>query len=110
MISCYDADGTALADPEFYKCEMQGLMARGHQVHVLTGNPHAGRDLAEKGFVKGRDYTHLAVVPEKHIAAFKVAYMRKVGATHLVDNRRANCKAARHAGFTAHHHLHPKGH
>lgn len=108
MIVCYDCDATITADPEFYRGEMSGLMARGHKVHVLSGNPQAQHVLAQLGFVKNRDYSHVAVVPEKGISHFKVAYMKRVGATHLVDNRRKNCVAARKAGFTAHHHMSPK--
>lgn len=103
-----DLDGTISADPEFYRCELSGLMARGHQVHVLTGNPHAHRELAQLGMVKGRDFTHLAVIPLKHIASTKVAYMKRVGATQMIDNRGKNVKKAVKAGFTAHHHMHPK--
>jgi len=108
VIVAMDMDGTIGADPEYYRSEMRGLMDRGHQVHVLTGNPQAQHALAQLGMVKGRDFTHVAVVPEKHISRFKVAYMRHVGATHLVDNRRKNVKAAQKAGFTAHHHMSPK--
>lgn len=107
-VICYDCDGTVSADPEFYRCEMRGLMEKGHDVHVLTGNPDASHLLAQMGLVKGRDFTNVVVVPEKNIAAVKVAYMRRVGASHLVDNRKANVKAARRAGFTAHWHMKPK--
>lgn len=108
MIVCTDLDGTLTADPEFYRCEMHGLMERGHEVHVLTGNPHGEQHLRQLGFVRGRDYTRCAVVPLKHIAAVKVAYMKRVGASHLIDNRGKNVKAARRAGFTAHWHRPPK--
>jgi hypothetical protein len=87
---------------------MRGLMEKGHQVHVLTGNPEAPRVLEQLGIGRGREYTTVATVPLKNIAAVKVAYMQHVGATHLVDNRKANVKAARNAGFTAHHHMGPK--
>lgn len=103
-----DFDRTISSDPHFYKAEMAGLMRQGDSVHVLTGNPAAEHKLAELGMVKGRDYTRVAVVPRKHIAAAKVTYMAHVGATHLIDNRRKNCKAAVKAGFTAHHHMAPK--
>lgn len=108
MIACYDMDGTINADPEFYRCEMRGLMDAGHQVHVLTGNVHAEHQLAQHGLVRGRDFSHLAVVPEKHIAAVKAAYMQHVGATHLIDNNKQNIKDARKAGITAHWHRPPK--
>lgn len=107
MVVCIDLDGTVSADPEFYRAQMRGLMERGHQVHVLTGNPRAALELAELGFVNGRDYTVLATVPRKGIARFKVAYMGHVGATHLIDNRGKNVRAAVKAGFTAHHHMAP---
>lgn len=104
---CIDLDGTISADPGFYREAMRGWM-KDRPVHVLTGNPQAQHALAQLGMVKGRDFTHVAVVPEKHISRFKVAYMRHVGATHLVDNRRKNVKAAQKSGFTAHHHMSPK--
>ena len=47
-------------------------------------------------------------MPPKHIAAAKVAYMKGVGATHLIDNSKKNIKAARKAGFTGHWHASPK--
>lgn len=108
MKSVVDYDGTISADPEFYHAEMRGLMDRGHEVHVLTGNPLAEHDLAQLGMVKGRDFTRVAVIPKKHIAATKVAYMKHVGATHMIDNRHKNVKGARKAGFTAHWHRPPK--
>lgn len=102
-----DLDGTLTADPEFYRGELRGLMDAGHEVHVLTGNPDAAQVLGQLGFVKGRHYSHLAVVPQKHIASVKVAYMRQVGAAHLIDNRKQNIQAARKAGFTVHWHRGP---
>lgn len=108
MIACVDLDGTVSVDPDFYRGELRGLMDKGWQVHVLTGNPTAHHELAQLGMVKGRDFSHIAIVPRKHIAKFKVAYMRQVGATHLIDNRRKNAKAAVKAGFTAHHHMAPE--
>lgn len=108
MIACIDLDGTLSADPSFYKAELRGLMQQGHSVHVLTGNPHAQDELHQLGVEKGVHYSHLAMVPRKHIASFKVAYMRHVGATHLIDNRKKNIRAARAAGFTGHWHASPK--
>ena len=108
MKVAYDLDGTVNADPEFYRSEMRGLMDRGHEVHILSGNPQAAHHLAQLGMVKGRDFTTCKTVPTKHIAAAKVAYMESAGVTHLCDNRGKNCKAARKAGFTAHHHMSPK--
>lgn len=106
--ACLDFDGTLCADPGFYRAEARGLMDAGWQVHVLTANPDVHHLLGQLGMVKGRDYSHVVVVPKKHVARFKVAYMKRVGATHLIDNRRKNCVAATKAGFTAHHHMHPK--
>ena len=108
MIVVCDLDGTVSADPEFYRSELRGLMDRGHQVHILTGNPQAQHELAQLGMVKGRDFTHVATVPRKGISHFKTEYMRRVGATHMIDNRRKNVKAAQKAGFTAHHHMSPR--
>lgn len=108
MKSIVDFDGTISADPEFYRAEMRGLMDRGHEVHVVTGNRTAEHDLAQLGMVKGRDFTRVVVIPKKRIASTKVAYMRHVGATHIIDNRGKTCRKAVKAGFTAHHHKHPK--
>lgn len=108
MIVAIDLDGTVSADPAFYRAEMDGLMKAGHEVHVLSGNPEAEKVLGELGMVKGRDFTRCAIVPKRRIAAVKVAYMRHVGASHLIDNRGKNVKAAQRAGFTAHWHRHPK--
>lgn len=108
MKVAYDLDGTISADPEFYRGELSGLMRRGHEVHVLTGNPTAEHSLAQLGFVKGRDFTRIAVVPRKHIAAAKVAYMKAAGVTSICDNLGKTCKKAVKAGFTAHHHMAPK--
>jgi hypothetical protein len=121
MLACFDLDDTITADPEFYRAEMRGLRAQGHQVHILTGTHTAevtSQEVAQKltllgelGFVRGREYDEAVAVPgpESAVPANKVAYMKAVGASHLVDDRKANCKAARKAGFTAHHHMHPKG-
>lgn len=120
MIACFDLDSTLTASPDFYRAAMQGLIAAGHKVHVLTGTHTAKitpQEMSEKhsllaqlGFVKGRDYDQLDVVPgpESDVAENKVRYMQAVGASHLIDDRKANCKAARKAGFTAHRHLAPK--
>lgn len=101
-IVCVDLDGTVSADPSLFRAELRGLTAHGFQVHVLTGNPHAEDELTQMGFTKGRDYSTCVHVPRKHIARFKVAYMRHVGATTLIDNRAKNIKAARQAGFVTH--------
>ena len=108
MIVCVDLDGTISGAPDFYAAEMRGLLGAGHEVHVLTGDPQPERVLGRLGLQRGRHYTCAAVVPRRGIAAFKVAYMREVGATHLVDNRKANIRAARQAGFTGHWHAQPK--
>lgn len=108
MIVAVDLDNTISADPEFYHSEMRGLMKRGHQVHVVSGNPEAEKVLGELGMLKGRDFTRCVRVPKKGIARFKVAYMRHVGATHLIDNSKKNIRAVRRAGFTGHWHASPK--
>ncbi len=108
QVVAIDFDGTLTADPGFYRAQCRGLMDAGWQVHVLTGNPDAHHLLGKLGMVKGRDYSHVAVVPKKHIARFKVAYMRQVGSTQLIDNRLKNVKAAAKAGFTGHWALHPQ--
>ncbi len=104
-----DLDGTLSADPSFYKALLRGLLREGYQVDVLTGNPHGREALAELGFTQGAEFSKVVTVPLKHIGATKVAYMRLVGATHIIDNRDKTIKLARRAGFTALHHLSPKG-
>lgn len=118
MIVCIDYDGTISADPEFYRAEMTGLRSRGHQVHVLSAVEHGLATAADKARVRkgllaldmADCYDALAVVngPHKKIPAHKVAYMRHVGATHLVDNRKGNVKAAVKAGFVGHHQIPPR--
>lgn len=104
----YDVDGTITADPAFYKGAMRGQMQGGDEVHVVTGNSRAREVLDQLGFAKGREFTTLVQVPRKHIAHVKVAYMRHVGATDIVDNHGKTIKRAQRAGFTAHWHRGPK--
>lgn len=108
MIVCVDLDQTVSADPQFYRGELEGLRRHGAQVFILTGNPKAADELSQLGFAKGREYDGLVQVPRKHIAKSKVAVMRQLGATHLIDNRAKNIKTAAKAGFTGHHHVNPK--
>jgi hypothetical protein len=119
MIVCYDLDGTITADPKFYRAEMDGHRSAGHEVHVLSAHeegPATNAHLLAKSSLLhdlglGNSYDKLAVVdgPHKAIPRNKVAYMRSVGATHLVDNRKGNVRAAAKAGFTGHHSMQPKG-
>lgn len=119
MIVCYDLDGTLSLDPEFYRAEMDGHRQAGHEVHVLSAvedGPATNADLLAKSSLLhelglANSYDKLAVVDGPHSAVpqNKVAYMRRAGATHLVDNRKANAKAAAAAGFTAHHQINPEG-
>lgn len=118
MIVCVDFDGTISADPEFFRAEMAGLRSRGHQVHVLSAAQHGNatpadldrlkKRLAALGFAGHYDAVAMVDGPHKAIPKHKVAYMRKVHATHLVDNRKGNCRAAVKAGFTAHHQILPR--
>lgn len=103
-----DLDGTITCAPDFFRAEMRGLMDKGDEVHVLTGNPKAKEVLTQLGLVRGRDFTTVVTVPLKGIARFKVAYMHHAGVTHLVDNSGKNIKAARRAGFTGHWYRAPK--
>lgn len=117
-IVCVDLDGTISADPEFFRAEMLGLRQRGHQVHVLSGVEHGNataadvaakrRELAQLGMADSYDQIAVVDGPHSKIPKHKVAYMRRVGATHLVDNRKGNCRAAIKAGFTAHHMMAPR--
>lgn len=118
MIVAYDLDKTITADPGFYKAEMDGHRRAGHEVHVLSAvedGEATNTDLARKSALLhelglANCYDRLAVVngPHKAVPQNKVAYMRAVGATHLVDNRKANVMAAAKAGFVGHHRVHPK--
>lgn len=110
MILCVDLDKTISADPDLFRRILREFMAAANkdEVHILTGQPHAEEELRQLGFERGREYTRVAIVPRKHIAAFKVAYMRQVGATHIIDNRGKNCRAACRAGMTALHFKSPK--
>lgn len=108
MIVCIDLDGTASADPAFYAAETRGLMQAGHQVHFLTGNEHAARTLDGLGFRAGQNYTKVVTAPRHGIGRFKVAYMKAVGATQLIDNRKKTIRLVRKAGLTGHWHASPK--
>lgn len=120
MIVCLDLDGTATADPEFYRHLTAGLRAEGIEVHVLSGHRPGpvSQDvvamkeslLASLGFRRGEHYDQLAAVsgPEGKVPGGKVDYMRHVGASCLIDNSRPNVKAARKAGFLALRHMVPK--
>lgn len=118
MIICYDLDDTLTADPDFYRAELDGHRAAGREVHVLSASESGtatNADLLAKSSLLhelglARSYDRLAVVDGPHdaIPANKVAYMRAVGARHLIDNRKGNVKAAVAAGFFAHHVVNPK--
>jgi hypothetical protein len=113
QIWCCDLDGTATDFPKEMGALMRGLRAEVPpvQVHILTGHkadrptPEIAREkialLDSLGL--GDCWDKLAVVadPDNDVADKKVAYMKKVGATALVDNKKQNVKAARKAGFTA---------
>jgi uncharacterized HAD superfamily protein len=111
MIVCIDLDGTITAAPDFFAAEMFGLRLMGFEVHVLSGAENgiatpADKDLKRQlrhslGVMKGVHYDKLAVIngPHDKIPKNKVRYMQQVGATHLIDNRKGNCKAAAKAGF-----------
>jgi len=118
MIVCIDYDRTITSDPSFFRGVMAGLRQAGHQVHVLSadefGPPtpkrmeEVRRGLHQLGLGGCYDAINLVAGPHKKIPRNKVAYMRKVGASHLIDNRKGNCKAAAKAGFTAYHRLAPR--
>jgi hypothetical protein len=77
-------------------------MSHGYKVHVLTGNPTPEKRLQEFDMHQGREYTRIVTVPRKHIGRFKVAYMKQVGAQHLMDNRLKTIKRVQKAGFVGH--------
>lgn len=120
---CVDLNETISAYPDQMRKLMEGLRSGGDEVHVLSGwkaesadadaLDHKRQQLEELGCgsgpgADGASYDRLVVVadPENHVADQKVAYMRHVGATGLIDNNRKNCKKAVKAGFLA---LRPQG-
>ena len=118
---CFDLNGTISSTPELMAALMKGLREAGHEVHVVSGTHHdpaTEADLREKtdlldkfGLKRGQDYDKLVAIsgPETKVAAGKVQYMRHVKAAGLVDNAKANIKAARKAGFLGLLHVAPKG-
>lgn len=101
-IICVDLDGTITGDPAFYRGELRGLMSHGYTVRILTGNPVPAPTLQEFDMHQGREYNQIVTVPRKRIATFKVAYMKQVGARHLIDNRFKTIKKVQKAGFVGH--------
>lgn len=118
MIWSFDLDDTISSTPDAMAAIMRGLRAQGHQVHVVSGTHHAPatqEDADEKAELLeslgcGDCYDALAVIsgPEKRVADGKVNYMRHVGSTVLVDNRKQNIKAVQKAGFLGLRHFDPK--
>jgi hypothetical protein len=116
---CFDLDDTITRAPEFYRQVMWALRSCGHKVHVLSGTHHAPatpEDLTAKAELLrslgcASCYDELVAVsgPEDKVPENKVAYMRSVGASALIDNDKANVKAAQKAGFLALRHRSPKG-
>jgi hypothetical protein len=115
----FDLDDTISAVPGLMKTLMDGLRANGDEVHIVSGV--RGRDVATQGDVQEKKdqldslgcadcYDYLVAVsgPEKKIPEQKVNYMRHGGATALIDNSKANIKAARKAGFVGLHFGKPK--
>ena len=100
---------------------MVGLREAGHEVHVVSSTHHDPAtlaDLREKqelldklGLEKGTHYDKLVAVsgPESAVAERKVQYMRHTAAAGLVDNAKANIKAAKKAGFLGLLHVRPEG-
>lgn len=105
----FDLDGTVSANPSYFKAEMEGLHRAGHRVFVLTGNPRAEEELSQLGFVKNQHYDGVVKVPRRHIAKAKVAVMKALGASVLVDNRFKTIRKLQKAGLTGHWVAHPKG-
>ena len=118
---CFDLNDTISSTPGLMMTMMKGLREDGHQVHVVSGTHHepaTEHDLREKkdlldklGLEKGVHYDKLVAVsgPEAKVAERKVQYMRHTNAAGLVDNAKANIKAAKKAGFLGLLHVRPKG-
>lgn len=102
-----DLDGTISADPAFFRRMLRDWMEGDDQVFILTGNPEGDKELAQLGFIKGRDYTSCVVVPRRKIARFKLEFMRQAGISHLIDNRDKTVKKIQKAGLTALHYMAP---
>lgn len=111
MIWAIDLDNTITADPDAMRALMCGLRSEGTSVHIVSGviAPTVTKDdlLAKEEALRklgcGDCYDRLVGVanPKNDVSDLKVAYMRHVGASVLVDNLKKNCKAARKAGFLA---------
>ena len=99
---------------------MRGLREAGCEVHIVSGC-HSGdvnakemdqkrSELAQLGFQQGVDFDRAVATsgPKKKIPQGKVDYMRKVGASGLIDNDKKNIKAATKAGFLGLRHVDPK--
>jgi len=111
MLVCVDLDGTISAFPQEIGALMSGLMAQGHEVHILTGHkaesasPEVAREkialVKSLGCENNWDKLVLVANPKNKVAKAKVAYMRHAGASVLIDNDKHNVKAASKAGFMA---------
>jgi|HubBroStandDraft_6_1064221.scaffolds.fasta_scaffold03839_3 hypothetical protein len=111
MIVAVDLDGTADAFPRELQSLMSAMQAAGHTVIVVTGTDTATIDPAEvdgktqllASLGMGQCYQTLVVIPgpEDEVADRKAAYLQSVNASVLIDNRKANCKAATKAGILA---------
>jgi hypothetical protein len=106
----FDLDKTISAAPGLMKTLMDGLRANGDEVHIVSGTrsrgPATQADVQEKkdhldslGCADCYDQLVAVSGPKKRIPEQKVNNMRHVGATAIIDNSKANIKAARKAGF-----------
>lgn len=109
MLFCFDIDGSLTDFPEELGAIMSALQSNGHEVHVLSGyrgtvvTPSVMEEKTNllKSLGCGDAYSKLVVFasPRNQVASQKVAYMERAGACALVDNDKANAKAASKAGF-----------
>lgn len=101
MLCAVDLDGTAEAAPTIFLSLMQALRAAGHRVVVITGAAAptvSQQDLADKanylqqlGF--GEAYDELVVCADP-TPETKAQWLKDSGADLLIDNKKANAKAA----------------
>lgn len=95
-----DIDGTVDSFPRLFQSLISALMAAGHHVYIITGvsETEVSDDdvAAKKGYLTAlgiTDYTLLVVVPRPH-AKHKAAALDEHHIELLIDNKKANAKAA----------------
>lgn len=106
MLVAVDIDGTVDADPPMFLSLMSSLQAAGHTVIVVTGSQGVSQDELETdavekvGYLKsiGLDacYSEMVVLQadDDGLPDEKARYLDERGCDLLIDNSKANAKAA----------------